>query len=81
MQQCNKLDACKQDGQPVLDFLCHLQEIADTIGDVSERNVALAFWCCCQPYLQAKLTQNRYDVTAISVVTLKSECLRYEKAH
>ena len=81
IQQHDKVDTCKQDGRPVLDFLLRLQKIADTIGDVSECNVALVFWRHCQPYLQAELTRNGYDMTAISVVTLESECLRYEKAH
>ena len=81
IQQHDKVDTCKQDGWPVLDFLLRLQKIADTIGDVSERDVALVFWRHCQPYLRAELTRNGYDATAISVVTLESECLRYEKAH
>ena len=80
MQQRDKFDACKQDGRSVLDFLRRLQEIADTVDDISDRNVVLAFWRRCQPYLRAELTRNRYDVTTISIITLESECVRYEKA-
>jgi len=57
-----------------------LQEIADTVGDIGDHDVVLAFWRRCQPYLHAKLTKNGYDATTISVVTLESECICYEKA-
>ncbi|KAI5980359.1 hypothetical protein EDD15DRAFT_2383678 [Pisolithus albus] len=80
MQQRDKFDACRQDGRSVLDFLRRLQEIADTVGDISDKDVVLAFWRRCQPYLRAELTRNGYDATTISIVTLESECVRYEKA-
>ena len=80
MQQRDIFDACRQDGRSVLDFLRKLQEIADTVGDISDRDVVLAFWRRCQPYLRAELTKNGYDATTISVITLESECVRYEKA-
>src|SRR5437660_1815482 len=80
MQQRDKFDACKQDNISILDFLGKLQELADTIGDITERETALAFWRHCHPYLHAELTRNGYDVTTISLITLESECVRYEKA-
>ena len=80
MQQRDKFDTCRQDGRSVLDFLRKLQEIADTVGDIGDHDVVLAFWRRCQPYLRAELTKNGYDATTISVVTLESECIRYEKA-
>jgi len=80
MQQRDKFDACRQDGRSVLDFLRKLQEIADTVGDIGDRDVVLAFWRRCQPYLRAELTKNGYDATTISIITLESECVRYEKA-
>ncbi|KIO11091.1 hypothetical protein M404DRAFT_127775, partial [Pisolithus tinctorius Marx 270] len=80
MQQRDKFDACRQDHRSVLDFLRRLQEIADTVGDIGEHEVVLAFWRRCQPYLRAELTKNGYDATMISLVTLESECVRYEKA-
>ncbi|KAL4076906.1 hypothetical protein V8B97DRAFT_1856313, partial [Scleroderma yunnanense] len=75
MQQHNKFDACRQDRQSVLDFLRKLQEIANTVGNIGDCNVVLAFWRHCQPYLCAELTKNRYDATTISIITLESECV------
>ena len=75
MQQCDKFDACKQDGHSVLDFLRRLQEIADMVGDISDHDVVLAFWRRCQPYLCTELTRNGYDATTISIITLESECI------
>ena len=80
MQQRDKFDACRQEHRSVLDFLRCLQEITDTVGDIGEHDVVLAFWRRCQPYLRAELTKNGYDATMISVITLESECVRYEKA-
>lgn len=81
MQQRDKFNACRQDGRSVLDFLRKLQEIADTVGEpISDRNVILAFWRHYQPYLCAELTKNGYDATTISIITLESKCMHYEKA-
>ena len=48
MQQRDKFDACHQGRWSILDFLRKLQEIADTVGDIHERDVVLAFWRHCQ---------------------------------
>ena len=64
----------------ILDFLWKLQELANTIRDITEHKIALAFWRHCYPYLHAKLIQNGYDMITITLVTLKSECVHYNKA-
>ncbi|KIJ08247.1 hypothetical protein PAXINDRAFT_89137, partial [Paxillus involutus ATCC 200175] len=80
MHQRDKLDSCRQDSWSVLDFMRRLQEIANTVGDITECDMVLAFWCWCQFYLCAELTRNGYDSTTVSLVILEAECLRYEKA-
>ncbi|KAF9440003.1 hypothetical protein P691DRAFT_689034, partial [Macrolepiota fuliginosa MF-IS2] len=43
MQQRDKFDTCEQEWS-VMDFLHHLHELADTIGDLEDKDIVLAFW-------------------------------------
>jgi hypothetical protein len=54
MQQRNKFDACRQNDMSALDFLQKLQDIADTIGDLDDNDVILAFFRQVKTYLRAK---------------------------
>jgi len=81
MRQRNKFDMCTQDRLSVLDYLRKLQEIADTIGDMDDRDVVLAFWRRCQPYLRVEMTKDGLDPTTLSLAALEESAVRYERAH
>ncbi|PPQ86489.1 hypothetical protein CVT25_007548 [Psilocybe cyanescens] len=81
MQQRDKFDACRQDNRSVLDFLRKLQEIADTIGDMEDRDIVLAFWRRSQPYLRVEMTKDGLDPTLMSISALEECAVRHERAH
>ncbi|KAF9563675.1 hypothetical protein CPC08DRAFT_632496, partial [Agrocybe pediades] len=82
MRQRDKFDACVQDRRSVLDYLRKLQEIADTtIGDMDDRDIVLAFWRRCQPYLRVEMTKDGMDPTVLSLSALEEAAVRYERAH
>jgi hypothetical protein len=71
MRQCDKFDGCRQNDMSAIDYLCKLQDIADTIGDVSEDNIVVAFFCCAQVYLCVKLADGGYEVTDLTLEQLE----------
>lgn len=81
MQQRDKFDLCKQQDLSVLDYLRRLHEIADTIGDLEEKDVVLAFWRRCRSYLRVEMSREGLDPTNLSLVALESAALRHERAH
>ncbi|KAF9476571.1 hypothetical protein BDN70DRAFT_779625, partial [Pholiota conissans] len=81
MQQRDKFDAYRQDNHTVLDFLRKLQEIADTIGDMDDRDIVMAFWRRSQPYLRVEMTKLGLDPTILSLASLEEHAVRLERAH
>lgn len=81
MQQCDKFDVCEQRDQSVLDYLHRLHEIADTIGDLSERDIVIAFWRRCKAYLRFEMSKEGTDPSQVSLVALERAALRHERAH
>jgi len=81
MQQRDKFDECRQDFRTVLDFLRKLQEIADTIGDMTDRDIVLAFWRRSQSYLRVEMTKEHLDPTVMSLSMMEEAAVRHERAH
>lgn len=81
MQQRDKFDTCKQENRSVLDFLWKLQEIADMIGDMDDKDIILAFWRRSQPYLRVEMTKDGLDPTTMSLTVLEECAIRHERAH
>ncbi|KAF9237210.1 hypothetical protein BU15DRAFT_37603, partial [Melanogaster broomeanus] len=44
MQQRDKFDVCTQEKKSVRDFLRKLKNLADTVGNIDDRDIVLAFW-------------------------------------
>ncbi|KAF9234317.1 hypothetical protein BU15DRAFT_79141 [Melanogaster broomeanus] len=80
-QQRDRFDACTQRGQSVRDFLQNLRDITDTVGDYSERDLVLAFWRRCDPYLRSGLQLKGYSGETMSLKCLETEAERVERAH
>ncbi|KAG1799667.1 hypothetical protein EV424DRAFT_1267612, partial [Suillus variegatus] len=62
MQQCQRFIECKQDTKlSVRDYLHQLQNIADMVGNINEREMVRQFWMNCQPYIRALLVDKGYE--------------------
>ncbi|KAF7974734.1 hypothetical protein HWV62_11411 [Athelia sp. TMB] len=81
MQQRDKFDRFEQLSLPAVDFLRRLQEIGDTIGDITDKDVVLAFWQRCAPYLRSELILRGYDASEITISELEDLVIRVERAH
>ncbi|KAG1761943.1 hypothetical protein EDD22DRAFT_1050932 [Suillus occidentalis] len=55
-QQRQRFLDCKQDPKhSVRDYLRRLRNLADTVGDIDDREMVRQFWMNCQPYIKASL--------------------------
>lgn len=81
IDQHNKFDACQQSKMTALDFLRKLQDITDTVGDLSDYDIILAFWRRCFSYLNSELAKTRFESDQILLVELQSAVIRLEIAH
>ncbi|KAF7964565.1 hypothetical protein HWV62_5608, partial [Athelia sp. TMB] len=81
MQQRDKFDRFEQRDLPALDFLRRIQELADTVGDLEEKDVVLAFWRRCVPYIRAELTIRGFEPSDLSIRELEDLVTRFERAH
>jgi hypothetical protein len=81
MLQRLKFSECHQDSkQSVRDYLRQLRDLADTAGDVEERELVRQFWMNCLPYIKASLVDKGYKPNTVSLETLKQKSLRTERA-
>ncbi len=81
MQQRDKFDLFEQRELSVLDFLRRLHELADTIGDLDDRDIIIAFWRRCKPYLRFEMLREGLDPSIMSLITLEEAAVRQERAH
>ena len=44
MEQRDEFDVCYQEDLSVVNYLRHLQDLVDTVGDLDDADVVLAFW-------------------------------------
>ena len=72
MQQRDKFDAYYQGNLSVVDYLRRLQDLADTVGDLDDSDVVLAFWCRCQSYLRSELTRAGYEPSELTTASLET---------
>jgi len=80
MQQRDKFDLYYQGNLSVVDYLRRLQDLADTVGDLNDNDVVLAFWRRCQPYLRSELTRTGYEPSVLTVIELETLATRIEHA-
>lgn len=81
MQQRDKFDKYEQQTLPAIDFLWWLQELADTVGDLEDKDVVLAFWRRCAPYICSELTMQGYEASEITMHEVEDFVIRIECAH
>jgi hypothetical protein len=78
-QQCDRFDKCSQRGRTVRDFLQRLRDLANTIGDLEEKDIVLAFWRWCESYLRVELTRDGYSADSISLDALEELSIQIER--
>ncbi|KAG1828498.1 hypothetical protein EV424DRAFT_1536517 [Suillus variegatus] len=81
MMQRQRFLECRQEGkQSVQDYIRRLRNIADTTGDVDERELVRQFWMNCKPYIKASLVDKGYDPNTVSMDTIERKALRTKRA-
>ncbi|OJA13244.1 hypothetical protein AZE42_10318 [Rhizopogon vesiculosus] len=81
MQQRQRFLECRQDSkQSVQDYLCKLRNLADTAGDVDDREMVRQFWMNCLPYLKASLVDKGYEPNSVTLDTIEKKALHTERA-
>jgi hypothetical protein len=80
-QQRDRFDKCSQHGRTVRDFLQRLRDLANTIGDLKDKDIVLAFWRRCESYLRIELTRDGYSANSISLETLEELSVQHERTH
>jgi hypothetical protein len=80
MQQRDKFDVYYQGHLSAVDYLRRLQDLADTVGDLSDADIVLAFWRRCQPYIRSELTRDGYEPSELTVTELETLATRIERA-
>ena len=75
MQQHVKFHACKQNDMSTIYYLHKLQDIADTIGDITEDDIVLAFFWRAQVYLYVKLVDAGYQPMDLTIVQLEDKII------
>ncbi|KAG1768668.1 hypothetical protein EDD22DRAFT_843948 [Suillus occidentalis] len=81
MQQRQRFLECKQDPKnSVRDYLRRLRNIADTVGDIDEKEMVRQFWMNCQPYIKASLVDKGYEPNTVSLEELEKKAIRTERA-
>ena len=79
MQQRDEFDSCHQEDLLAVDYLRQLQDLADTVGDLEDADVVLAFWRRCQSYIRSELTHTRYEPSILTVDDLETlaNCIKH----
>ncbi|KAG0697853.1 hypothetical protein DFH29DRAFT_811148 [Suillus ampliporus] len=81
MQQRQKFMECRQENkQSVRDYLWRLRDLADTAGDIDEREMVQQFWMNCQPYIKASLVNKGYEPNTVSIDVIEKKALRTKRA-
>jgi hypothetical protein len=80
MQQRDEFDSCCQEDLSAVDYLRQLQDLADTVGDLEDTDVVLAFWRRCQSYIRSELTCAEYEPSILTVNDLETLANRIERA-
>ena len=44
----------------------------DTVGDLTDADIVLAFWRCCQPYIRSELIRDDYEPSELTVTELET---------
>jgi hypothetical protein len=80
MQQRDEFDSCRQEDLSAVDYLRQLQDLADTVGDLEDTDIVLAFWRRCQSYIRSELTRAGYEPSILTVDDLETLANRIERA-
>ncbi|KAJ7150634.1 hypothetical protein C8R46DRAFT_1198216 [Mycena filopes] len=80
-RQRDAFDACEQGNRKVKDFMQKLQDLANTIGNISDEDLVLAFWRRCESYLRVEFTRLGFEAESISLKQLMKIAEREERVH
>ena len=72
MQQRDEFDCCRQEDLSAVDYLRQLQDLADTVGNLEDADVVLAFWRRCRSYIRSEFTRAGYEPSIPTVMILDS---------
>ncbi|EIM89392.1 uncharacterized protein STEHIDRAFT_109583 [Stereum hirsutum FP-91666 SS1] len=78
-EQRDKFENTHQGNWEIRDFIQRLQDIASTIGDVSEREIVRQAWRRSQVYVRTYLTKRGFDVERISLEQFSKYAQRAER--
>ncbi|KAI0038373.1 hypothetical protein FA95DRAFT_1477804, partial [Auriscalpium vulgare] len=78
--QREKYLAFAQRGHPVRDYKRNLEELADAVGKITDRDFAIRFWQGADSYLRVKWYENGYDPEVSSLLELFLSAERYERS-
>ncbi|KAJ6475201.1 hypothetical protein C8R47DRAFT_1199221 [Mycena vitilis] len=80
-KQHDLFDGCEQGSRKVKDFMQNLQDLANTVGNLSDADIVLAFWHRCETYLRVEFTRLGYEAETISLKQLMRIAEREERVH
>ncbi|KAJ7147727.1 hypothetical protein C8R43DRAFT_953081 [Mycena crocata] len=80
-RQRDLFDACEQGSRKTKDFMQRLQNLANTIGNISDEDIVLAFWRRCNSYLRVEFTRQGYEAETISLKRLMQIAEREERVY
>jgi hypothetical protein len=81
MQQRDKFDACKQNDMSAIDYLRKLQDVADTVGDITEDDIVLAFFRRASVYLRVKLADAGYEPSDLTLDQLEDKIIALDRGN
>ncbi|KAJ7711095.1 hypothetical protein B0H16DRAFT_1416166, partial [Mycena metata] len=80
-KQRDLFDACEQGSRKVKDFMQNLQDLANTVGNIADADIVLAFWRRCDSYLRVEFTKLGFEAETISLDRLMEIAEREERVH
>jgi len=69
-----------QRNHPVRNYRCDLEELANSVGNITSRDLMIRFWQGTDRYLHVKWAENGFDPEDSTLAELKSSAERYERA-
>ncbi|KZT26147.1 hypothetical protein NEOLEDRAFT_1113526, partial [Neolentinus lepideus HHB14362 ss-1] len=72
--------AYRQDGHSIRDYKRHLEELADSVGNISKRDFVIRFWQGADKYLRVQWAKDGYDPEKSKILDLQESGERYEQS-
>jgi len=80
MLQCEKYLAFMQCSHPVQNYCRDLEELVNSVGNITSRDLTIRFWQGADRYLRVKWAENGYDPEELTLAELEGSAERYERA-